>query len=105
MRKLVRAALPLAAAASALTLTATSALAAVYESSAQFASYSTGGYTIYNDEYLCARGLWLNTLPEAPREVNDPLAAGPNWSRIVWNGRSYREPAGEPQTAATSLCT
>ena len=49
MRKLVRAALPLAAAASALALTATSALAAVYQSSGQWASYSTGGYTIYND--------------------------------------------------------
>ena len=64
MRKLVRAALPLAAVASALTLTATSAHAAVYESSAQFASYSTGGYTIYNDEWGSGHGtqtLWVNS--------------------------------------------
>jgi hypothetical protein len=64
MRKLVRAALPLAAAATALTLTATSALAAVYESSAQYASYSTGGYTIYNDEWGSGHGtqtLWVNS--------------------------------------------
>jgi hypothetical protein len=64
MRKLVRAALPLAAAATALTLTATTALAAVYESSAQYASYSTGGYTIYNDEWGSGHNtqtLWVNS--------------------------------------------
>jgi hypothetical protein len=64
MRKLVRAALPLAAAATALILTATSALAAVYESSAQYASYSTGGYTIYNDEWGSGHGtqtLWVDS--------------------------------------------
>ncbi len=71
MRKLVRAArslaavaLPLAATAAALTLTATSALAAVYQSSDQWASYSTGGYTIYNDEWGSGHGtqtLWVNS--------------------------------------------
>lgn len=78
MRKLVRAALPLAAvtrplaavtlplaaAAAVLTLTATSALAAVYQSSDQWASYSTGGYTIYNDEWGSGHGtqtLWVNS--------------------------------------------
>jgi len=64
MRMLLRAALPLAAAASALALTATSALAVVYESSAQYASYSTGGYTIYNDEWGSGHNtqtLWVNS--------------------------------------------
>jgi hypothetical protein len=64
MRKLLRAGLPLAAAAVALTLTATSAHAAVYESSNQWASYSTGGYTIYNDEWGSGHGtqtLWVNS--------------------------------------------
>src|SRR5580698_5446096 len=64
MRKLIHAALPVAAAATALTLTATNALAAVYESSAQYASYSTGGYTIYNDEWGSGHGtqtLWVNS--------------------------------------------
>jgi hypothetical protein len=64
MRKLVRGGLPLAAAAIALTLTATSAHAAVFESSAQFASYSTGGYTLYNDEWGSGHGtqtLWVNS--------------------------------------------
>jgi hypothetical protein len=64
MRKLIHAALPVAAAATALTLTATNALAAVYESSAQYASYSTGGYTIYNDEWGSGYGsqtLWVNS--------------------------------------------
>jgi hypothetical protein len=64
MRNLIRAALPVAAAATALMVTVTSAQAAVYESSAQYASYSTGGYTIYNDEYGSGYGsqtLWVNS--------------------------------------------
>jgi hypothetical protein len=64
MRRLIRAALPVAAAATALIVTATSAHAAVYESSAQYASYSTGGYTIYNDEWGSGYGsqtLWVNS--------------------------------------------
>jgi len=64
MRKLIWAALPAVAAATALTLTATNAFAAVYESSAQYASYSTGGYTIYNDEWGSGYGtqtLWVNS--------------------------------------------
>jgi len=64
MRKLIRAALPLVAAATALALTASNAFAAVYESSAQYASYSTGGYTIYNDEWGSGYGsqtLWVNS--------------------------------------------
>lgn len=64
MRKLIWAALPAVAAATALALTATNAFAAVYESSAQYASYSTGGYTIYNDEWGSGHGtqtLWVNS--------------------------------------------
>jgi Glycosyl hydrolase family 12 len=65
MRTLFRAALPVAAAATVLTLfTATSAFGAVYESSAQYASYSTGGYTLYNDEWGSGHGsqtLWVDS--------------------------------------------
>ena len=64
MRKLTRAALPVLAAAVAVVVAATSANAAVYESSAQYASYSTGGYTIYNDEWGSGHGtqtLWVNS--------------------------------------------
>jgi hypothetical protein len=64
MRKLARVALPVVAAAAALTVTVTNANAAVYESSAQYASYSTGGYTIYNDEWGSGYGsqtLWVNS--------------------------------------------
>lgn len=64
MRKLMWAALPAVAAATALALTATNAFGAVYESSAQYASYSTGGYTIYNDEWGSGHGtqtLWVNS--------------------------------------------
>ncbi len=90
MRKLVRAALPLAAAASALTLTAASALAAVYESSAQYASYSTGGYTIYNDEWGSGHGtqtLWVNSASNWGVFSTQPNTSGvksyPNDSKSV----------------------
>jgi hypothetical protein len=64
MRILFRAALPVVVVGTALTLTATSAHAVVYESSAQYASYSTGGYTLYNDEWGSGYGsqtLWVNS--------------------------------------------
>jgi hypothetical protein len=96
MRTLIRAALPLAAvlpvaaAASALTLTATSAFAAVYESSAQYASYSTGGYTIYNDEWGSGHGtqtLWVNSATNWGVYSTQPSTSGvksyPNESKSV----------------------
>jgi hypothetical protein len=90
MRKLIRAALPLAAAATALTLTATSALAAVYESSAQYASYSTGGYTIYNDEWGSGHGtqtLWVNSASNWGVYSTQPNTSGvksyPNDSKSI----------------------
>jgi hypothetical protein len=64
MRKLVRAALPLVSAATALLLAANAAQAAVYQSSAQYASYAAGSYTIYNDEWGSGYGsqtLWVNS--------------------------------------------
>jgi hypothetical protein len=52
-------------AAGAVTLMAVGpAQAAVYTSSAQYASYSTGGYTIYNDEWGSGHNtqtLWVNS--------------------------------------------
>jgi len=54
-----------AAAAGAITLGAVGpAWAYAYESSGQWASYSTGGYTIYNDEWGSGHGtetLWVNS--------------------------------------------
>jgi hypothetical protein len=90
MRKLLRAALPLAAAASALALTATSALAVVYESSAQYASYSTGGYTIYNDEWGSGHNtqtLWVNSASNWGVFSTQPSTSGvksyPNDSKSI----------------------
>lgn len=63
-RKLIKAAAA-AAAAGAITLGAVGpAWAYAYESSGQWASYSTGGYTIYNDEWGSGHGtetLWVNS--------------------------------------------
>ncbi|MGH3165037.1 MAG: GH12 family glycosyl hydrolase domain-containing protein [Trebonia sp.] len=90
MRTLVRTALPVAAAATALILTATAARAAVYESSAQYASYSTGGYTIYNDEWGSGHGsqtLWVNSATNWGVYSTQPNTSGvksyPNISRSV----------------------
>lgn len=47
--------------------------------------------TIYNDEHLWKENLWLPELPDAPREVANPLDAGPPWSRMEWGRRAYSE--------------
>jgi hypothetical protein len=90
MRKLILAALPAAAAATALALTASNAFAAVYESSAQYASYSTGGYTIYNDEWGSGHGtqtLWVNSASNWGVYSTQPNTSGvksyPNDSRSI----------------------
>jgi cysteine synthase A len=51
-------------------------------------------HTIYNDQWLRANDLWLPTLPTEPRLVTDPRAAGPNWSNIIWNRRTYQQVMG-----------
>jgi Glycosyl hydrolase family 12 len=90
MRKLVRAVLPVAAAATALIVAANSALAAVYESSAQYASYSTGGYTVYNDEWGSGHGtqtLWVNSASNWGVYSTQPATSGvkayPNDSKSI----------------------
>jgi hypothetical protein len=90
MRKLIRAALPAAAAVTALVVTATVAQAAVYESSAQYASYSTGGYTIYNDEYGSGYGsqtLWVDSASNWGVYSTQPATSGvksyPNDSKSI----------------------
>jgi hypothetical protein len=90
MRNLIRAALPVAAAVTALAVTATIAQAAVYESSAQYASYSTGGYTIYNDEYGSGYGsqtLWVDSASNWGVYSTQPATSGvksyPNDSKSI----------------------
>lgn len=47
--------------------------------------------TVYNDSYLVANNLYLETLPFFPNEVEDPLSAGPSWSSMQWHRRSLNE--------------
>jgi len=61
---LFKAALAAVAAGAVALLTGGIAQAAVYQSSDQWASYSTGGYTIYNDEWGSGHNtqtLWVNS--------------------------------------------
>jgi len=51
--------------------------------------------TVYNDSYLAANGLYLETLPAGPFEVDHPLAAGPTWSAMHWCRRSLSEAASD----------
>ncbi|HEY3871943.1 MAG TPA: hypothetical protein VGM10_26510 [Actinocrinis sp.] len=68
----------LAAGATALVSTG-AAQAAVYESSAQYASYSTGGYTIYNDEWGSGHDtqtLWVNSASNWGLYSTQPSTSG-----------------------------
>ena len=47
--------------------------------------------TIYNDQWLHENNLWLTSLPLGPRLVANPIEAGPEWSRFLWNRRTYEE--------------
>jgi len=79
MRKLVRATIPLVAATTALLMTATTASAATYSSSDRWASYSNGGYTIYNDEWGSGYGsqtLWANTYKDWGVNSTQPATSG-----------------------------
>ena len=50
--------------------------------------------TVYDDSYLASNDLYLQTLPTAPLEVDDPLAAGPVWSSMQWSRRSFDDVIG-----------
>ena len=54
MIRKVRLALPILASLVVLVLGANAAMAAVWSSSAQYASWSNGGYTLYNDVWASA---------------------------------------------------
>jgi cysteine synthase len=50
--------------------------------------------TIYSDSWLRSNSLWQDTLPNEPRLISHPVAAGPGWSRLLWNGRTYEQVMG-----------
>jgi len=56
--------------------------------------------SIYSNDYLMRHNLWLSQLPENPRIVSNPLQAGPAWSQMEWNRRSYAEASGCPVPVA-----
>lgn len=55
--------------------------------------------TVYNDEWLYANGLSLAALPAEPLVVDHPLSAGPDWSCIGWNCRTYEQVLGNSRRA------
>lgn len=50
--------------------------------------------TVYNDEWLKSRGVWTRNLPSAPVLVKHPRDARPEWSRLNWERRTYRQVMG-----------
>ena len=60
--------------------------------------------TIYNDDWLRANNLWLTTLPSEPRLVNSPEDAGPKWSRMFWNRRTYEQAMGRSFETKEAVC-
>ena len=51
--------------------------------------------TIYNDAWLQQNDVWLESLPAEPRLSTHPVEAGPRWSRLFWNRRTYDEVMGD----------
>ncbi|MFC2061377.1 cysteine synthase family protein [Elusimicrobiota bacterium] len=52
--------------------------------------------TVYSDKWLKENNLYQEELPEGPENVNSPAEAGPGWSRLEWNNRTYEEVMGKP---------
>lgn len=47
--------------------------------------------TIYNDQWLKANGVWLSEQTAEPHLVDDPKRTVTEWSRFLWNRRTYAE--------------
>jgi cysteine synthase len=58
--------------------------------------------TIYSDSWLRMNGVWRDALPKAPQMVSHPIAAGPDWSRILWHRRACEDVIGIKLHAASS---
>lgn len=52
------------------------------------------GDSVYDDAFLTAHRLRLERLPSQPLEVTEPLAAGPSWSFLRWQRRSFHAVTG-----------
>src|SRR5580692_10238978 len=90
MIRKVRLALPILASLVVLVLGANAAMAAVWSSSAQYASWSNGGYTLYNDVWGSGAGpqtIWANSYSNWGVTSDQPNTGGvksfPNSTRVV----------------------
>ena len=59
--------------------------------------------SIYNDAWLQQNGVWLESLPDEPRLSAHPMEAGPRWSRLLWNRRTYEEVMGDTVKSGAAL--
>ncbi|HVG17887.1 MAG TPA: cysteine synthase family protein [Blastocatellia bacterium] len=50
---------------------------------------------VYDDEWLSDNSAWLPSLPPGPTLVQHPSEAGPGWSHIDWNRRTYEQVLGQ----------
>ncbi|WP_394849180.1 cysteine synthase family protein [Pendulispora brunnea] len=50
--------------------------------------------TVYNDAWLRENDVYRDGLPDNPRRVNHPHDAGPDWSYLSWNRKSYEHVLG-----------
>ena len=51
---------------------------------------------VYDDAWLQKNGALQKNLPIVPGEVATPLEAGPHWSWMRWNRRTYEQVMGRP---------
>jgi hypothetical protein len=100
MIRKVRLALPILASLVVLVLGANAAMAAVWSSSAQYASWSNGGYTLYNDVWGSGAGpqtIWANSYSNWGVTSDQPNTSGvksfPNVSKSI----------GEPLSSLSSV--
>ena len=90
MSRVLRFVFPLVAAAAALVVGSSAASAAVWTSSAQYASWSNGGYILYNDVWGSGAGpqtIWANSYSNWGVYSDQPATNGvksyPNVSRSI----------------------
>jgi cysteine synthase A len=57
---------------------------------------------VYDDAWLEKNGALLKELPTEPRAVQHPREAGPGWSWMHWNRRTYEQVMGESFRSAVA---
>jgi len=52
--------------------------------------------TVYNDKWMREKHLFRTDMPGSPCIVDDPTAAGSDWTCMNWNRRTYEQVVGRP---------